>query len=65
MTTSTYPVRVDAELDNNLSRWLWLVKWLLALPHYVILAFPPHRPEESVQATSFVETAPPVPAHSQ
>ena len=39
MTTSTFPVHVDAHLDPNLSRWLWLVKWLLALPHYVVLAF--------------------------
>jgi hypothetical protein len=33
----TNPIRVDAGLDVPLSRWLWLVKWLLALPHYVIL----------------------------
>ncbi|GAB3260315.1 DUF4389 domain-containing protein [Nocardioides dilutus] len=39
MASSTYPVHVDARLDAGLNRWLWLVKWLLALPHYVVLAF--------------------------
>jgi hypothetical protein len=34
-----HPARLSATLDPQLSRWLWLVKWLLALPHYVVLAF--------------------------
>jgi hypothetical protein len=34
-----YPVSVDGELQPDLSRWRWIVKWVLALPHYVCLAF--------------------------
>ena len=35
----SYPVDVTGEPDPGLSRWLWLVKWLLAIPHFVILFF--------------------------
>ena len=37
MTTSTYPVHVDADLDPGLNRGLWLVNWILAIPHFVVL----------------------------
>ena len=33
------PVQLDARLDRGISRWLWLVKWLLLIPHLVVLAF--------------------------
>lgn len=33
------PVRLRGEYSESLSRWLWLIKWILAIPHYILLIF--------------------------
>ena len=32
-----YPVRFDVEYPERLSRWKIFVKWLLAIPHFIII----------------------------
>jgi hypothetical protein len=36
---STYPLKVEGDLDEPLSRWRWLVKWVLIIPHVIVLVF--------------------------
>ncbi len=38
-TPSSYPVRYDVAYPEHLSRWLIFVKWLLAIPHFVVVYF--------------------------
>ena len=39
LTAARTPVRLNASLDEPLSRGLWLVKWFLAIPHFIMLLF--------------------------
>ncbi len=34
---ASYPLRYDVDYPERLSRWLIFVKWLLAIPHFLIL----------------------------
>ena len=37
LSSGSYPVAVRGHLDPELSRWMWLVKWFLAIPHVIVL----------------------------
>jgi len=37
MDAPAYPLRFDVEYPEQLNRWLVLVKWLLAIPHILIV----------------------------
>jgi hypothetical protein len=39
IATQRPPIALEGELASHLSRWLWLVKWILAIPHFVVLLF--------------------------
>ena len=32
-------MRLEGQLDPGVGRWLWLVKWLLLIPHFIVLLF--------------------------
>ncbi len=34
-----YPVRIRGDRDEHVSRWLFLVKWFLLIPHIIVLVF--------------------------
>lgn len=36
-TGTGYPLTLDVEFPERLSRWLIFVKWLLALPHWIVI----------------------------
>ena len=39
LSSSVYPLRLEADIEPQLNRWLWLVKWFLLIPHFICLLF--------------------------
>ena len=35
---TSYPVTYAADMPPTLSRWLWLFKWILLIPHFIVLS---------------------------
>ena len=36
---NAFPAQLEMAMDPQLKRWTWLVKWFLAIPHFILLAF--------------------------
>jgi hypothetical protein len=34
-----YPLTLEVDYDSDLSRWKIFLKWLFAIPHYIVLMF--------------------------
>ncbi len=39
MESKSYPVTLRGELTIPPGRWVWIFKWLLAIPHYIVTGF--------------------------
>jgi hypothetical protein len=37
-TTTAYPLQIRGDVDESISPWLFLVKWILIIPHLIVLA---------------------------
>ena len=38
-SSNAFPAQLEVAMDPQLKRWTWLVKWLWAIPHFILLAF--------------------------
>jgi len=37
--SASHPIRLEGRIDTQLSRWLWLLKRVLVVPHIIAVAF--------------------------